>query len=168
MQKNNALVWTETVRILQERFVEWDASTLANGTKHITLDIIKDITLFVIASAGFGIQFSKATVDAVQPGHSMPFGKSIFIVVETLFVRIFVPRWLYRLPIKSLHESDEAFSNIRAYIDEMIREARESRQEAAIGDAVDLFRRLLAANETDEMSRLTDDELVSNIYVGLK
>ncbi|KAH7097522.1 cytochrome P450 [Auriculariales sp. MPI-PUGE-AT-0066] len=168
-EKNNALLWKETVRILQDWSAEWDAQALASGSvNQVTVDFthtLKEITLFIIASAGFGIQFSRSSVAALKPGYTMSFGTAVFVVIETMFVRIFVPRWLYHLPIKTLHESDEAFFNMRRYIDEMIGEARQkSRQETAAGEAVDLFRRLIAANETEDSSRLTDDELVANIY----
>ncbi|KZV92266.1 cytochrome P450 [Exidia glandulosa HHB12029] len=170
-ERNNALLWTETVRTLEDWFAPWDAEIGAQGGK-ITANVtesMRDITLFVIASAGFGLQFSRTTLGEKREGYALPFGEALFTAIETMFHRVLAPRWLYSLPIETLKKSDEAYGELQRYIKQMIAEARASGAapgaDAESSEAADLFRRLVDANDEEQGARLTDDELLSNIYV---
>ncbi|KZV78423.1 cytochrome P450 [Exidia glandulosa HHB12029] len=86
-----------------------------------------------------------------------------------MFHRVLAPRWLYSLRIETLKKSDEAYGELQRYIKQMIAEARASGAapgaDAESSEAADLFRRLVDANDEEQGARLTDDELLSNIYV---
>jgi cytochrome P450 len=177
LQKNNALVWSEAVSTLNEWFAEWDSSP----TGPITVPIhhaLREITLSVIAGAGFGMHFARRSdnrggeayaKDVIQPGFTMSFGDALFTAIDTMFVRVLTPRILYRLPIQSLRRCDAAYRDLRGYIQGMIDSARKGDANAAGKgeEAADLFRRLMDANEDEtDGATLSDSELVSNIYVS--
>ncbi|EJD41255.1 cytochrome P450 [Auricularia subglabra TFB-10046 SS5] len=168
-ERNNALLWTETVRILDDWFSPWDAPIAGGGrtVTNITEDL-RDLTLFVIASAGFGLQFSRTTMGESRAGYTMPFGEALFTAIDTMLTRVIAPRFLYALPIKGLKKSDVAYTELQSYIKQMIAEARTKGKGIGDGDsseAADLFRRLVEANDAEDGARLTDNELLSNIYV---
>ena len=131
---------------------------------------LRDLTLFVIASAGFGVQFSRTTLGAPRAGYRLPFGEALFTAIETMIVRVLAPKWLYALPFEGLQRSNVAYTELQGYIKQMIAEARAPGKPALDADsqpaeAADLFRRLIDANDAEEGIRLTDDELLPNIYV---
>lgn len=168
-ERNNSLLWNETVRTLGDWFAPWDSTIATAGrvATNITEDM-RDITLFVIASAGFGLQFSRSTMGESRAGYTMPFGEALFTAIDTMLIRVIAPRFLYTLPIEGLKKSDVAYSELQRYIKQMIVEARTKGKGIGEGDsneAADLFRRLVEANDAEDGARLTDDELLSNIYV---
>lgn len=57
-------------------------------------DDLRHITLFIIASAGFGLHFSRRAVGERRPGFEMPFAEALFTAIETTFLRITAPRVL--------------------------------------------------------------------------
>jgi cytochrome P450 len=137
--------------------------------------MLRELTLFVIASAGFGIRFRRDTFGDAPPGYDLSFGTSLFTAIESMFVKVLVPRWLYALPIQRLRYIDLAYRQLKAYIHDMIRAEREGTRSAVDAgedkvtsmEAADLFRRMVAANEEEAPGqRLSEDELVSNIYVS--
>ncbi|EJD34763.1 cytochrome P450, partial [Auricularia subglabra TFB-10046 SS5] len=160
--RNNALVWSETVRILDDWFAPWDAA--AEPTTTDVTDDLRHITLSIIASAGFGLKFRRENQGEPARGFTMSFGEALFTAIESMFLRIAAPRFLYALPIPALRRCDRAYSELERYIRQMTTEAREKVEG---GEAADLFRRLVEANEAEgeASARLTDDELISNIYV---
>ncbi|EJD34765.1 cytochrome P450 [Auricularia subglabra TFB-10046 SS5] len=170
-ERNNALVWTEAVRILDEWLAPWDAEIAVRKQMAANVtDDLRHITLFVIASAGFGLKFSRAAVGQRRAGFCMTFNEALFKAIETMFLRVAAPRFLYALPIPALKRSDMAFVELERYVRHMIVEARADGKTLSMsGESADLFKRLIEANDADDAqgARLTDDELVSNICVYL-
>ena len=177
-EKNNALMWTETISSLQEWFDDWDAQ-IASGshTTVNTTDAMRDVALAIIASAGFGMHFGKRSSDDREtktfnsskphPGFKMSFSESLFVAIDTMVVKVLVPRFLYALPISYLRRSDTAYDELRRYIRGIISELRAAGKLVGGGEAEDLSRRLIQANDAeleDDKQRLSDDELISNIY----
>ncbi|KAH7100892.1 cytochrome P450 [Auriculariales sp. MPI-PUGE-AT-0066] len=169
---NNALLWVETVTTLNEWFSEWDFAIAREPKRQKAVNItteLRDITLFVIASAGFGMHFSHGSMGFHKPGYKMSFGESLVIAIETMLVKAMAPRWMYVLPIKALTNCDMAYTELKQYIVEMIAEARAGnavdRRQGGEATA-DLFQRLVVANdeESDAKARLSDEETVANIY----
>jgi hypothetical protein len=173
-QNNNALLWTETVSTLNEWFQEWDAAIAASPQSNVTVgitNVMRHVTLFVIASAGFGMHFSRKHMGFHKPGFTMSFGEALFKAVESVIPKAMLPSWVYKLPIKNLQDIEMAYIELKRYIIEMIEEARAGKHVNDAQDqdaAADLFRRLLAANEdeTDPKAQLSDNETASNIYVN--
>jgi len=179
-EKNNALMWTETVASLGEWFEDWDAEIATNSSVATTVNItdaMRQITLAIIAGAGFGMHFGKQSSDNMSkrvfdsdkphPGFKMSFAESLFVAIDTMILKVIVPRFLYALPISYLRKSDVAYDELRRYIRGIIAETRTAVKSADGGEAVDLSRRLIAANDGEHEKaeqQLTDDELVANIY----
>ena len=156
---------------LDEWFADWDASILAGGgnaTVNVT-ESLRALTLFVIASTGFGIHFQRSSHGLPAPGYTMSFSEALFTALHTFAIKAVVPRWMYALPISKLRQSDTAYTEVRNYIREMIKAVRQGEQDekTTAPEAADLFRRLVAANEEGEEGRLSDDELISNIFVRI-
>ncbi|KAH7102424.1 cytochrome P450 [Auriculariales sp. MPI-PUGE-AT-0066] len=153
-ERNNALLWHETVSTLEQWFSEWDEKILLSKTQSAIVNItpaLRDLTLFIIASAGFGMHFDRKTLERPAPGYTMSFGESLFVAIETMIVKVVTPRWMYQLPITKLQQSDTAYTELRNYIVDMIAAQRNGKQPAseASKEAADLFRRLVAANEEE-------------------
>ncbi|KAH7100852.1 cytochrome P450 [Auriculariales sp. MPI-PUGE-AT-0066] len=172
-ERNNSLVWTETVSTLNDWFRVWDEAIERSADGTITIDVtteLRDMSLFIIASAGFGLHFSRDSMGVRTAGFKMPFVQSLFVAVETMIVKVLAPRWMYVLPIKKLQDSNIAYTELKQYIVAMISEARQGMKPGQVAhvdsEPADLFRRLIAANEEEqnEKARLADDELISNIF----
>ena len=190
LQRNNALLWAETVTTLDEWFSEWDSKlNLDPAASSLTVNFgteLRAMTLFVIASAGFGLHFTRDTsrtssgkltsmpLGTILPnsGYTLPFGESLFTAIETIIMRAITPKWAYMLNIEALNRCEEAHVQLGRYISEMIEEARNGANvDVNAGgkkdEAADLFRRLIEANEEEtEAGQLTDGELASNIFVS--
>lgn len=100
-EKNNRLVWKETIEVTQSLLDSWvDAdktvSTLGSDTMRLSLE--------VIGRAGFGerMEWPKAagveamTSDNLAYGHTMSFTAALQDLVKYIFWIIAVPRWLLR------------------------------------------------------------------------
>jgi len=100
-EKNHEFMWTETVASLQEWFDDWDAAS--NPTVNFT-DTMRNLALAIIASAGFGIHFGKRSpesrttraFDSDKPhsGFKMSFAESLFVAIDTMILKVIVPRFL--------------------------------------------------------------------------
>jgi len=176
------LLWKVTVSTLADFFTLWDRSIAASPSSSTTVPInmtAHTLTLFVIASAGFDMRFTPSSLDSPEAdsGYTMSFGQALFHSIDNVFIRVLVPRWMYRVFgwSKTLRDVETSYSELRRYIGEMIDEARERRLagnsegEREPEEAADLFRRLIAANEEESeggTGRLSDEELVANVFVS--
>ncbi|KZT71521.1 cytochrome P450 [Daedalea quercina L-15889] len=165
-ERNNRLVWDETMLIVQEL-----AEELWKGRREVAVDNIVDLTvpmaLFVIGVAGFGKRMSWKEDLAVPPGYVMPFKDALHIVSNDLWMKIVLPAWLLNLgPTKRVRNFRDAYTDLERYMTVMIqqRKTAEKKQER-----YDLFSSLLDANEDegDGQSRLSDSELMGNIFIYL-
>jgi len=106
----------------------------------------------------------------------MTFTQALTISLEKVFVRVLTPKWAYKVFWFShgLRECETAFNELRRYIEDIIAAARTKRLHGkSDGDgegheeAADLFRRLIDVNDEEEAnSRLSNDELASNVFVS--
>ncbi|KAI0052197.1 cytochrome P450 [Auriscalpium vulgare] len=184
-EANNALVWSETIRIMHEWFVELDAELAANTetqTNGITLDIVPRMiqaTLLIIAGAGFGrrVSWTEDAAQEIPPGHTLSFSQAVAGTVGNLFVKVLTPNWLSDLsaavPIPGLswrlEATRRAFFELQTYMLEIVGAARDTVVAGLpVGDAA-ILQSLVQANMQQEgdAKALTDDELLSNIFVFL-
>lgn len=161
-ERNNSLVWDETVKIVLGLFEtpEW------KGKASVAFDHVVDITLpialFVIGAAGFGRQVSWEDDNSTPPGHKMPFKEALNITSVSLRVKILLPRWATYLK-SSWRRASIAFDELYLYMKEMIQDRRNTFEK---GEHFDLFSGLLDC-EDDPVDRLTDDELIGNVFIFL-
>ncbi|KAH7103503.1 cytochrome P450 [Auriculariales sp. MPI-PUGE-AT-0066] len=146
-ERNDALLWHETVSTLEQWFSEWDEKILLSKTQSTIVNItpaLHDLTL---------IWHALRPQDTGTPCYTMSFGELLFVAIETMIVKVVTPRWMYQLPITKLQQSDTAYTELRNYIVDMIAAQRNGKQPGseASKEVADLFRRLVAANEEEEL-----------------
>ncbi|KAI0064390.1 hypothetical protein BV25DRAFT_316258 [Artomyces pyxidatus] len=91
-EKNNSLVWDETVRIMNDMFDNvWKGAPEIN-TDH-AVEITLPIALFVIGVAGFGRRISWIDELAVPAGHQLTFKDALHVVSSEVVTKILVPDW---------------------------------------------------------------------------
>ncbi|KAH9941606.1 cytochrome P450 [Epithele typhae] len=162
-EKNNRLVWDETVHIVDQLFATvWgDKETI--DVANIT-DLTVPITLMVISVAGFGRRISWKEDTAAPPGHKMTFKEALNIVSRNLFIELLVPKWLQRWGTPYLRSFHTAKQELEAYMQDLIdlRRSSEVKEERH-----DLFSSLLDAHEglTISGERMSDDNLFGNVFI---
>ncbi|KAG6813563.1 hypothetical protein H0H92_009955 [Tricholoma furcatifolium] len=162
--RNNKMVWDETVKIMDSLFQDvWDARDIVE-TEHC-VEITLPIALFVIGAAGFGRTISWKDDDIVPAGHQLTFKNALHIVTTDVFLKLIVPERALGLT-KRLRDVRLAFEELERYMLEMIQERQASTHKEA---RYDLFSSLLDANDADsEDAKLSVSELVAgNIFIFL-
>ncbi|KAI0279053.1 cytochrome P450 [Russula aff. rugulosa BPL654] len=163
-EKNNKLVWDETIHIMMDLFdnVWGDRSEVV--VDHC-VDVTLPIALFVISVAGFGRRVTWTSDTVVPPGHQMTFKDALHILSTNLVLKIVVPDWAINLT-KQTRKVGLAFTELKKYMLEMV-EAR--RDVDKVEERYDLFSGLLDAtqDETGGKAALSDDELMGNMFIFL-
>ncbi|KAF8811212.1 cytochrome P450 [Phlegmacium glaucopus] len=167
--RNNKLVWDETVKIMQGLFNDfWKDQDI------ISVDHCLDITLPVcvccpLATPCFVLRFGRSVSwkeedTIIPPGHTMSYKQALHIVTNDFIFKLLVPSWALGLTAR-LQKVKVGFEELHMYMAEMIHE-RESAVEKA--ERHDLFSSLLQANSHDfDLAGLSENELIANIYVFL-
>ncbi|EIN08462.1 cytochrome P450 [Punctularia strigosozonata HHB-11173 SS5] len=162
-ERNNKLVWDETVRIMLDMF-----DNVWKDKPEIVVDHAVDITLpialFVIGVAGFGRRISWNDDLVVPPGHEMTFKDALHVVSTDVFVRLIVPERAMGLT-KRLRNVRLAFKELEQYMSEMISARRTAEKKE---ERYDLFSSLLDASDdvaADSANTLSDSELRGNIFI---
>ncbi|KAG5731294.1 putative cytochrome P450, partial [Termitomyces sp. T112] len=160
--RNNKMVWEETIKIMDSLFQDiWgDQQTII--TNHC-VEITLPIALFVIGTAGFGRTISWKDDDIIPPGHHLTFKDALHIVSTDVFLKLIVPKPAFGLT-QHLRNVRLAFDELERYMTEMIHE----RQAAKNEEKYDLFSSLLGANDADsDEAKLSVNELIGNIFIFL-
>ncbi|KAF5380528.1 hypothetical protein D9615_004515 [Tricholomella constricta] len=161
--RNNKMVWDETVKIMDSLFKDvW------GGQEVIIVDHCVDLTLpialFVIGAAGFGRKISWKDDDTLPAGHQMTFKGALHIVTTDIFIKLIVPDRALGLT-KRMRNVKLAFKELEQYMAEMIKERQSSLKKETRHD---LFTSLLDANDIDSgEAKLTVSELIGNIFIFL-
>ncbi|KAF9049306.1 cytochrome P450 [Hymenopellis radicata] len=167
-ERNMKMVWDESLRTMNEFFDHIWSDDKDDG---ISVDNFRQqalqVTIRVIASAGFGMRLSWSDHSSVPAGHRLTMEETFEIVARDSFYKMIFPDWL-GIVIPPLKRANLAFNELRTYLEEIIQKRRSDR---SANDANDLFSNLLEANmcevENDGTGRLDDSELISNVYVFL-
>ncbi|THU82439.1 cytochrome P450 [Dendrothele bispora CBS 962.96] len=173
--RNNKLVWDESLRIMDDLFTNVWGNQDTIVVDHCVV-ITLPIALFVIGVAGFGRKISWQSDLIIPPNHSMTFKDALHKVTVGVFTKLVFPRWMMgwteklRKVQRAFDELDEFFLPImRQYMMEMIHARRTSEKKE---ERYDLFSSLLDANDQDDDERgkklkLTERELIGNIFIFL-
>ncbi|KAI0819401.1 cytochrome P450 [Trametes gibbosa] len=162
-ERNNKLVWDETVRILHDLFDNvWgprDTVLIDNAT-----DLTVPITLLVIGVAGFGRRITWNEDAKAPAGHRVTFKDALNVVSRNLFLQLLFPKWMLRWGTPGMRRFDTACTELGQYMREMIaaRRSAEVKEERH-----DLFSSLLDANEglAESGERLPDTGLMGNVFI---
>ena len=195
-ESNNAMVWRETRRLVQEWFATEYTETPGSSTQVDVLAKMTQATLHVIAAAGFGMRASWSAfndphvkgpaLEAVRrKGDSvlLPFHTALEQTLSNLFVRMLAPSFMYTLPFHvpvlsdTLAVASAAFRSLQTHMQRMVDCVRkgDAVEENADGleqeeMASDLLKRLVQANEEEKKGKdkgsLTEGELFSNVFVS--
>ncbi|KAN0113945.1 cytochrome P450, partial [Russula decolorans] len=161
-EKNNRLVWDETIRTMMDLF----DNVWGNRSKVVIdhcVDITFPITLFVIGAAGrFGRRVTWTSDLVVPPGHQITFKDAIHVLSANLILKLSLPDWAKYLTAHT-RKVEMAFAEFKQYMLEMV-EAR--RNADKVEERYDLFSGLLdaARDEPDSEAALTDEELIGNMF----
>ncbi|KAG6852722.1 hypothetical protein C0991_009566, partial [Blastosporella zonata] len=181
---NNAFVWRETTRVVDEWFTEIDnANPTAPG--ETSVDLLTDLTqvaLLVIASAGFGrrVSYKEDLNTDPPPGHKLAFRPAVTSTLHHVLTKAVMPKFLWNLskhvylPLITplLTECRESFASLELHMHEVIASARDliATGKAETMDSA-LLRNLVQANmlndDSDTSKHLTDDDLLSNTFTFL-
>ena len=193
-EANNAFVWQETIRIVNEWFTEIDkaASSSDSEGSSTNMDLCRDLTratLLIIASAGFGRRstWTGESSSIPSPGHKVPLSQAITDAVDQIFLRILTPKPLWKavtengihMPLlgRMLLRARDAFDELQGHMMELVSQARDTfglsirKEEDGIQGAA-LLKNMVQANMTFEKDdkvghrNLTDGELLSNMFVS--
>ncbi|PPQ89474.1 hypothetical protein CVT25_012000 [Psilocybe cyanescens] len=162
--RNNKLVWDETVKIMDSLFNEvWKNQDVV--TVDHCLDITLPIALFVIGVAGFGKTMSWHDDDrGIPAGHRISFKDSVHTASVDITMKLLFPNWLLKYGTPRLRKVKLAYEELGVYMAEMVQDRITSEKI----ERHDLFTNLLEANNDDSDGiRLTTDELLGNIFVFL-
>ncbi|KAG6918711.1 hypothetical protein DXG01_012196 [Tephrocybe rancida] len=154
--RNNKMVWDETVKIMDSLFDDVWTGEDTIVTDHC-VEVTLPIALFVIGAAGFGRTISWKDDDTIPAGHQLTFKNALHIVTTDVFLKLIVPERALGLT-QRLRDVRLAFDELERYMSEMIQQ----RQTAAKKEArYDLFSSLLDANDVDsEEAKLSVSELI--------
>ncbi|EJD35640.1 614/534 cytochrome P450 [Auricularia subglabra TFB-10046 SS5] len=162
--KNNKLVWDEAAKITLSLFdtPEWCGKDVVR-IDH-ALDVTLPLALAIISISGFGREMRWENDAYIPTGHTMTFKDALHIVSGNLRVKLLVPEWA--LPFRANWRLVErSFKELQKYMLEMVTARRTSEVKE---ERYDLFSGLLDATEKDDArERLTDAELLGNIFVFL-
>ncbi|KZV71454.1 cytochrome P450 [Peniophora sp. CONT] len=164
-EKNNKLVWDETVLIMLDMFENvWKHAP--EYTVDHCIDVTLPIALFVIGVAGFGRRVSWTDDNHIPAGHTMTFKESLHIMSTDILLRVIFPRWATRFS-KKLRHVYLGYDELDRYMFEMIESRRSAEKKE---DRSDLFSSLMDAADEDSLgssSKITDRELVGNTFIFL-
>ncbi|KFY45996.1 hypothetical protein V494_00661 [Pseudogymnoascus sp. VKM F-4513 (FW-928)] len=136
-EKNNALVFTESIAQAQGMIRKWmDGSDKSSRTlDDIPADSMR-VALHIISAMGFGVRllwpgdvFSKEDKDSglIHMGdkpvgdHTMTFEKALASVLDDIFVLMLTPRWLLKTaPFKGAKGAWESYKNWKLYMEELL------------------------------------------------
>ncbi|KAI0321529.1 cytochrome P450 [Amylostereum chailletii] len=167
-EKNNKLVWDETIRIMLDLFDNvWHRAPEVSYDHCIEITLPFYVTvrrlLFSRGTAGFGRRISWTDDLKVPEGHLLTFKDALHIVSTDTLLKIVVPNWAMGLTERT-RKCRLAFEELDRYMMEMIQGRRSAEKKE---ERYDLFSSLLDAADGEEESKLSDRELVGNIFIFL-
>ncbi|EGO26311.1 hypothetical protein SERLADRAFT_360657 [Serpula lacrymans var. lacrymans S7.9] len=182
-EANNALVWTETLRIITDWFNQLDAtqrtekSASNNAFSDLAIEVVSPMaTLLITSAAGFGRRVSWED-DSAAPasGYTLTLRSAVITAVENFFFRMLTPDWfpaissIVKVPFLSarVHATQQAFEELGRYMLELVSSARASVVEGrSSASSAALLHNLVEANTSPEGGSkcLSDGELLSNIF----
>ncbi|EIW55340.1 cytochrome P450 [Trametes versicolor FP-101664 SS1] len=164
-ERNNKLVWDESLRIVNDMFENLWGDKDAVELDHV-LDITIPITLMVIGAASFGRRMSWKEDGAMHMGHSLTFKDALLEVSNRLVLSLLFPQWLLRFGTPGMRSYARAYDELSRYLDEMVQERRTSTNNE---ERYDLFSSLLEANEAqlEGDTKLSDKALLGNVFLFL-
>ncbi|KAI0703432.1 cytochrome P450 [Cytidiella melzeri] len=165
-ERNNRLVWEETQRIVLELFEQEWAGKDTVCDEDVLMTTVS-IALFVISSAGFGQAISWRDEGLRTAGYEFSFKETMYHISNEIVTKAITPAWLLKLGLTAkMRTARVAYELMEKYMVEMVQKRRNAETKAKRHD---LLSGLLDANEEEfnGYAKLTDREVISNIYIFL-
>ncbi|KDN42030.1 hypothetical protein RSAG8_07075, partial [Rhizoctonia solani AG-8 WAC10335] len=165
-EKNNRLVQSSAKGFVDQMTDAWDYETPTH-VQDVNSDMTMQLTLCVIAKAGFGQDIEWGNDGEAPDGHRLTFKQALLIVSQDLPLIIILPKWIFNWR-KDWIKLRDAYEELRLYFQEMISSRRAanipgSRIQAE--EQHDLFNQLILAH--DDTNTLSEEELVGNMFLFL-
>ncbi|KAF8579905.1 cytochrome P450 [Ramaria rubella] len=169
---NVVLAWKESCKASRQ-YLDGLAIQCKLGPLDVT-EFLKKVTLASISASVFGrrIPYGKEATANLPSGYELQFGEALQTACEHMVARWITPSWAYKLPIpllqRFLSHVHLAYHELERHLRGLISESRiRGKEETCLQD--DLLRRLVQSNalEVDPEKRLTDAELLSNVFIFL-
>ncbi|KAG6869027.1 hypothetical protein C0993_005686 [Termitomyces sp. T159_Od127] len=95
--------------------------------------------------------------------------EAITLSSETLIAKLLLPNWLLKLPLKPLRKVDSAWNALGNFVKSHTRRISQEINENGLNDTfevrnADLLHRLVASSEGDGKHKLSDKEVLANIF----
>ncbi|KAK3349235.1 cytochrome P450 [Lasiosphaeria hispida] len=181
-EKNNRLVWDETVRQMQSLTRKW-MKTQSEAIKTLRGDAML-LSLNVIGRAGFGQDMGipdSGKEKKIPQGHSMGFAAALGSLLNNILLVVALPKSILRRGPKSLRLVYESYMEFRQYMCEMLADKQaeiQSSPEASSKSNMDLLGQIIKGQELhlleeaddkdpDATGGLTDSEVLGNLFVLL-
>ncbi|PRP83543.1 cytochrome P450 [Planoprotostelium fungivorum] len=163
-EKNNRLVWIETIKQADMMMDDWDCQAKGkDGTEVQVLADTMKLALHIITAAAFGIPFKWTDSSAPWPNHQLSFYQSLVTLLDRLFSILLIPNFIFQLPIDSIRKSKNAYDEFGQYLTDIItREKEKSSEERDEGKE-----NLMAALVRMAEGNLTDREITGNAFLFL-
>lgn len=166
-EKNNKLIWNESIRLSFEIFDVWGKDSATAFVNDSVSELTLPLALAIISSAGFGQPSSwyTSTEPEIPRGHTLSFKTALQKASSNLIPLAYLPRWVIRMS-KKLREGDEAANELKAYLREMIEDQKNG---VGMEERNDLFSAMVAANMSSEKDspneQLSESELLGNMFI---
>ncbi|KAJ3878539.1 cytochrome P450 [Lentinula edodes] len=158
------LVWTQTMKTYRDMVTseKWE------GKASVSVPVIQELTfklaLLVLGTCAFGFSFRWDEPPRTSSGN-LSIQETIRTVADSYMLRVFAPKWVLRIPLKIIQQSNAAYEAMALFMKEQVGVRKQEIQENTRKDAFSL---LVKANEQEESKyQLSDDELIGNVYIML-
>ncbi|KAK3109673.1 hypothetical protein LTR53_016814 [Teratosphaeriaceae sp. CCFEE 6253] len=190
-ERNNHLVWQESVHQAQSMVTSWVSPGAA--TSGPVWDVAAQamrLSLHVISKAGFGVRLpwphEQADEEAIPAGHTLSYKDALSTLLENIIVVMLTPTWmLAHSPLKIHKTANEAFLEWGQYMKDLYHQKRAEVKTGEIREGMDLMGALVkgagitsetldaATGRPDDPEKaspsskqlLTDEEIYGNAFV---
>ncbi|KAL5327881.1 hypothetical protein ACEPPN_005587 [Leptodophora sp. 'Broadleaf-Isolate-01'] len=169
-EKNNQLVWKETLDLSQTMVASWAGTGKSRTTTQVAPDTMR-FSLEIIGRAGLGQQMDWDDGDdsqALPMGHTMSFSSSFQFIALNILALVSVmalPSRLARmLPINFVQKAYQAYDNWGKYMEDMIESKKRGIRDSTQRSAGDLIGQLLQQDTENGLKPLSDSEILGNVF----
>lgn len=129
--RNNRLVWTETVRQTQQMIQHYFSAS--SGRIIDPVEDVREVYLHVFTGVCFGVKydFRQAAEKYIPQGHARSYKDCLHTSLKDLLILRLVPKWILDLPVLPHRISNfrDSAREMRRYLDEMIASSKEELEE---------------------------------------
>ncbi|EJT98651.1 cytochrome P450 [Dacryopinax primogenitus] len=162
-----AQVWSESIRVYYDMLRSEDWASKSSFEISDVPGLTSKIALYLIASCGFGIPLT--WTDTVgEKVRGMTLSQCFDVSANAVILQSVLPQWMWNLPLRHFKKVKEANLALESIVRRIIEKRRsEGPSPSAEANEKDVFSLLLNANdaEKDTKAALTDQELVSNVFL---